>query len=172
MSLKLQLAEPKDLPRIVQIENESFADSPLTPILFPDGRSQESRNAYVETLGQQWHANTACRHVIVIDTDLDNKIIAFARWFIFIGEDVKFIKTDLKERDNAPGINEAAANEFFGGLLKLRLKLMGKKPHCRKSFPEAGGVGTDGPPSRPQRAVYRSSASATRSRDDASQVGM
>lgn len=133
MPLKLLPAEPGDLPRIVQLENEAYASSPLTPILFPDGKSQESLDAYVENLLQQWQDNSATRHVKVVDTDLNDTIISFARWLIFIGDDVKFIKTDPSERHNAPGTNEAAANEFFGGLLKTRVKLLGRNPHCCKS---------------------------------------
>jgi hypothetical protein len=132
MPLRRLLAEPDDLPRIVQLENESFADSPLTPILFPNGRSQESQDAYVKTLLQQWQDNSACRHVKVIDTDLNDKIIAFARWYLFVGDDVKFIKTDPNERQNTPGANEAAANAFFGGLLRIRIAKLGRQPHCCK----------------------------------------
>jgi hypothetical protein len=138
MPLKLLVAESGDLPRIVQLENESFADSPLTPILFPNGKSQESQDAYVENLLQQWQDNPSCRHVKIIDTDLNDKIIAFACWYIFIGDDVKFIKTDPEARNNLPGSNQAAVDEFFGGLLKIRVRLLGKNPHCRKSQPFAG----------------------------------
>jgi ribosomal protein S18 acetylase RimI-like enzyme len=130
MPLKLLPAEPGDLPRIVELENESFADSPLTPILFPNGKSQGSQSAYIETLLLQWQDNSASRHVKVIDTDLNDKIIAFARWFIFVGDDVKFIKTDPNERHHAPGSNEEAVNEFFGGLLKIRIRILGRTPHC------------------------------------------
>ncbi len=133
MPLKLQLAEPGDLPRIVQIENESFVDSPLTPIRFLNSKSAESQDANVENLLQQWQDNPTSRHVIVIDTDLNDKIIAFARWFILIGEDVKYIKTDPNERQSAPGSNEVASRELFGGLLKIRVRILGRKPHCRKS---------------------------------------
>ena len=134
MPLKLLPAEPGDLPRIVELESESFADSPLTPILYPNGRSQESQKAYVEYLLQQWQENTASRHVKVIDTDLNDKIISYAHWFVFVGNDVKFIRTDLNERHHAPGSDEAAAKEFFGGMLKIQIKLMGRNPHCCESF--------------------------------------
>jgi hypothetical protein len=143
MPLELRPAEPGDLPRIVQLEKESFADSPLTPVLFPNSRSQESQDAYVETLLQQWQDNSSSRHVKVIDTDLNDKLIAFARWFIFIGDDVKFIKTDPSERQNAPGCDEAAGNAFFGGLLKLRVQLLGRNPHCCRSCRAAGHVVSD-----------------------------
>lgn len=132
MPLKLIPAEIGHLPRIVQIENESFADSPLTPILFPNGKSEESQAAYVEILRQQWQENAASHHVVVIDTDLNDRIVAFARWFIFVGDKVSFIKTDPSERIQAPGMNEAAATEFFGGLLKFRADRLGRNPHCRK----------------------------------------
>ena len=140
MPLKLLLAESRDLPRIVQLEEDSFADSPLTPILFPNGKSLEAQDAYVEHLLQRWQDNPSCRHVKVIDTELNDKVIAFARWYIFIGDDVKYIKTDPEESKNMPGSNKAAANEFFGGLLKIRLRLLGKNPHCRKSQPHPRNV--------------------------------
>lgn len=143
MPLKLLLAEPSDLRRIVQLQNQSFADSPVTPILFPGGHSQESEDAYVETLLQRWQEKSASWHVKVIDTDLDDKIIAFANWYNFIGEDVNFIKTDPNERQNRPGSNPAAADEFFGGILRIRIKLLGKNPHCRKSQPAAAHVAAD-----------------------------
>ncbi|KAF7503835.1 hypothetical protein GJ744_003225 [Endocarpon pusillum] len=130
MPLKLLTAEPGDIPRIVQLEEEAFADSPLTPILFPDGKSQDIQDAYVENLLQQWQDNSASRTIKVIDTDLNDKIIAFARWYIFIGDDVRFIKMDPDERHNILGSNEAAGNEFFGGLLKIRARIMGRNPHC------------------------------------------
>ena len=104
----------------------------MNPILFPGGESQESQDAYLETLLQQWRENNACRHVKVIDTDMDDKIIAFACWQIFVGDDVKFIKTDPEEQQNTPGLNEAAGREFFGGLLKMRVRILGKNPHCRR----------------------------------------
>ncbi len=90
------------------------------------------QDACVETLLQQWQDNPACRTVKVFDTDLNDKIIAFARWYIFIGDDVQFIKTDPNERHNALGSNEAAGNEFFGGLMKIRARILGKTPHCCK----------------------------------------
>lgn len=136
-------AEPSDMPRIVQLQNQSFADSPVTPILFPGGHSQDADDAYVETLLQRWQ-KSASWHVKVIDTDLDDKIIAFANWYTFVGEDVKFIKTDPNERQNRPGSNPAAANEFHGGILRIRIKLLGKNPHCRKSHPAAVHVAADG----------------------------
>jgi hypothetical protein len=132
MPLKLLLAEPEDLRRIVQIEKESFADSPLTPIFFPNGTSQDSEDRSVEDYLKQWQENAACRHVKIIDTDLDDKIIAFARWFIFIGDDVKFIKTDPNERQSPAGSNQAAFRDFSGGLLEIRAKLLGRQPHCRR----------------------------------------
>ena len=145
MPLKLLLAEPGDLPLIVQLQNQSFADSPVTPILFPGGHSQSSQDASVETLLQKWQDRSACWHVKVIDTDLDDKIIAFARWYIFVGEEVKFIKTDPNEPQNRPGSNPAAAHEFYGGLVRIRAKLLGKNPHCRKSHPAAAHcIGADG----------------------------
>ena len=128
---------------MVQLEDASFADSPLTPILFPNGKSPESQDACVETLLQQWQDNTSCRHVKVIDSDLNDKIIAFARWYIFVGDDVKFIKTDPAERNSTPGSNQAAAGEFFGGLQKIRARLLGKSPHCCKSRPSAGPMRPD-----------------------------
>jgi hypothetical protein len=130
MPLRRLLAEPADLPRIIQLENESFADSPVTPFLFPNGQSRESQDAYVKGLLQQWQDNSACRHVKVIDTDLNDKIIAFARWYIFVGDDVKFIKMDPKERLAPPGANEELANTFFGGLLRIRIDKLGRQPHC------------------------------------------
>jgi len=132
MPLRRLLAEPDDLPRIVQIENESFAESPLTTVLFPTGQSQESQDAYVKSLLQQWQENSACHFVKVIDTDPNDKIIAFARWYIFVGDDVKFIK-DNNERQNPPGANEAVANAFFGGLLRIRIATLGRQPHCCES---------------------------------------
>ncbi len=134
MPLKLLPAEPGDLSHIVQLENGAFAGNPLTPILYPGGMSPESQDAYIETLLQQWQDNHACRTVKVVDTDLNDRIIAFARWYIFIGDDVKFIKTDPTERHNAPGSNEAAGNGFFGGLLKIRARILGKNPHCCEFF--------------------------------------
>jgi hypothetical protein len=130
MPLKLLAAKPGDLPRIVQLENDSFADSPLTPILFPNGRSPEAQAAYVETLLQQWHDNSSSRHAIVVDSDLNDEIIAFARWFMYIGDDVKYIKTEPGQRGNTPGCNEEAMNEFFDGMMNLRLRILGKSPHC------------------------------------------
>lgn len=134
MPLKLLTAEPGDIPRIVQLEDAAFADSPVTPILFPGGKSQDSQDTYVENLLQQWQENSASRTIKVIDTDLNGKIIAFARWYIFIGDDVRFIKLDPNERHNIPGSNEAACNEFFGGLLKIRARILGRNPHCCKLF--------------------------------------
>jgi hypothetical protein len=133
MPLRRLLAEPDDLLRIVQLENKSFADSSLTPVLFPNGQSRESQEAYVKSLLQQWQDNSACRHVKVIDTDLDDKIIAFARWYIFLDDDVKFIKTNPDERQNMPEANEAVANAFFGGLLRIRIAKLGRQPHCCES---------------------------------------
>lgn len=133
MPLQLLPAEPGDLPRIVQLEDASFADNPLTPILFPNGKSKESQDAYVEHLLQQWQDNPSGRLVKVIDTELNDLIIAFARWYIFIGDDVKFIKTDPEESITTLGSTQAAAHEFFGGLLEIRVRLLGKNPHCCKT---------------------------------------
>ena len=173
MPLKLLQAEPGDLPRIVQLENDAFADSPVTPILFPGGKSQDSQDTYVENLLQQWQANSASRTVKVIDTDLNGKIVAFARWYIFIGDDVKFIKTDPNEHQNIPGSNEAAGNDFFGGLLKIRARILGRNPYCCKLFQKKWSNFTpDKPIHSSQYAVHRSSASAAWSRDDANSMGL
>lgn len=133
MPLMLRPAEPSDLPRIVQLENASFADSPLTPILFPNGQPPDAQDAYVESLRKKWTTDTASRHMVVVDTNLDDKIIAFARWSIYVGDDVRFIKTDLSQKEPTPGSNVEAHNEYFGGLLKFRVDLLGKKEYCCKS---------------------------------------
>ena len=135
MPLELLPAEPSDLPRIVRIEIDSFADSPMTPILFPQGQPQESQDSYVESLLQEWDTNTAGRMMKVVDTDLGDKIISFARWYIYVGDDVKHIKTSPEDRHLVLGSNATAADEFFGGLLRLRYQRMGRNPHCCKWCP-------------------------------------
>lgn len=142
MPLKLVPATFSDLPKIAQIEEASFASNPLTPIFFPGDKTAETDDAYVESLLQKWQDNLALRTKTVVDTDLNDAIIAFARWFVFVGEDVRFIKTEAgvggdESGDGAsqrelPGSNPEALADFFGALAKLRMELIGERPHCCK----------------------------------------
>lgn len=138
MPLVLHPATPADLSRIVAIEIASFAPSPLTPLLNPNGHTPASTAAYISQLAAEWASNSATRVVKVVDTERgegDGEIVAFARWYVYVGGDVRFVKTVRGEgaRQMVGEGEGGAAEEFFGGLLRIRTGLMGREEHCCES---------------------------------------
>ena len=83
MPLLIRPAVEADLERIVEILFEAFAPDPLTQIMFPHGgENPEAKNKALEQNRKDFH-NPVITYMKIVDTDLNDEVIAFAKWYIY-----------------------------------------------------------------------------------------
>lgn len=121
MPLQLAPIELGDMNRAAEIERAAYSDNKFTPILFPgpfppgvlDTRGKELAQMFQEDPTGQWWK--------VIDTDLEksDQMIPFAKWNIWDPQ-----PEAKPSRGFGAGCNVEACEALFGGLLKMRQRLL------------------------------------------------
>ena len=130
MPLELQKAVDADMPRIADIYLNATA-RPWLETLAPNGISPASRNIMIEN-NRKDLCNSHCAFMKVVDTDLGNEVIAFAKWFIYRKERPKSEWDRTDSREWGPDWNLEALQEFFGQLGAKKRKHVAGMPHCCK----------------------------------------
>lgn len=153
MPLIVQPAEDSDATRIAEIERLAYADSALTPILFPGPFPPDALAMRAEGLIAQRQADPTIRWLKVVDTDT-NELIAFAKWNIInmptpwtqssqSSQQTQETQQQQQQEPNkssrqfGPGCNVEACEEFFGGIHRRRDELVGGKECCSMFNPSA-----------------------------------
>ena len=119
-----------DIPAMIRIENEAYKGSMVESILFPNGRSVEILDLQEKRALQEAREDPSVRNVKVIDTDHDNKAIAFARWRLYYGENLQYLNADPSRGAARPGANAAGQAMWNDLVRKKRIEYIGRKPHC------------------------------------------
>ncbi|KAK7221773.1 hypothetical protein V2G26_009776 [Clonostachys chloroleuca] len=90
MPLQVQEVEKADVPLLEPLRAEAFQNNPIEPFLFP--RTKQAMSAEeisnkererAERVIREWEANPFMKIFKVIDTDLDNEMIAFAMFLVY-----------------------------------------------------------------------------------------
>ena len=131
MPLELQKAVDADMPRIVDIYFEATARS-WQETMAPNGVSTVSRDIMIDNNRKNLR-DPCCAFMKVVDTDLDNEVIAFGKWFIYRNERPKSEWDREDSREWGPDWNREVLREFFGELGAKKRKHIAGRPHCCKS---------------------------------------
>lgn len=131
MPLILQEVLEGDLDKVVDVRTRAFAGDPWNEIMFPSGVAFTSKTALVERERKLFNSpNTV--FVKVLDTERENELVAFARWYIFRHERPESEWNKGPETtDWGSGANVDAIEAFMGELHEKRKKHMTGTPHCR-----------------------------------------
>ncbi|MCJ1401662.1 hypothetical protein MMC11_004879 [Xylographa trunciseda] len=130
MPLVLQPVVETDMERLMEIQNRAFSTDPWNQVMFPNGVTAASKITMVEMVRKDFH-DPHTVFVKVVDTDRENEIVSFARWYIYKQERPESEWNKPAEwRDWGPDTNNKALNDFIGALAEARRKHMAGKPHC------------------------------------------
>ncbi|KZL79382.1 acetyltransferase, partial [Colletotrichum incanum] len=125
MPIEVQTIVEADLRRCAEIEHLAFAESPFNKLLFPGPLPDDFLGFRADDLAKQLREDSTVRMFKAVDTALsgDEAIIAWSKFNIHAdGMPVP------KPRVWGPGCNEEACNQLFGGMDKMRERLMTGKP--------------------------------------------
>ncbi|MCJ1283124.1 hypothetical protein MMC26_002451 [Xylographa opegraphella] len=130
MPLVLQPIVEADMERATEIQNRAFSNGLWEQVVFPNGISAAVTAIMVERARKDFHDPNIVFWKVV-DTDHDNEMISFAKWYIYKQERPESEWNKPQERiDWGPDVNNEALNEFVGALSEKRKKLMAGAPHC------------------------------------------
>ena len=129
MPLTLQRAVESDIDRIVDIQFTAFAANPMNQVLFGDPVPPD-----VIVKSKEWTRedmrNPAITYMNAVDTERNNEIVGFAKWYIYRDERSESELNKKEDREWGEGTNLELANKFFGGMQESRKRNMGGKAHC------------------------------------------
>jgi len=130
MPLELHPLQPEDLEAWVRIHYLAFKNSTVA-CLWRSEPSPASFSIVAKSRGRDMLEHTPQAHYYkVIDTDLDNKLIAVAEWRIYDKErSEEEVKADFTLPDPIPEDCRAAREKFMEGIFKARWEIMGTRPH-------------------------------------------
>ncbi|KAL9114194.1 MAG: hypothetical protein Q9187_007512, partial [Circinaria calcarea] len=123
MPLLLQPVVEADAPRLPDIQFAAFGEDPFMAIMFPQTPSDDSKQKAVERTYTDFK-DPYITLMKVVDTDLDNTIVAFARWHIYRLERPESEWNTEKKRDWGQGINVDVADAFFTAIQQKRKRIM------------------------------------------------
>jgi len=130
MPLLLRMAVEADIDQILDIQYEANDSDPWHQTLFPNGISTATRNMTREHARTAMQTDPHTHYVVVVDTDLNDEIIAFAKWMIYKQERPESEWNKADTRKWPEDTNLEAISAFFGPLLEKRRKYMAGSPFC------------------------------------------
>jgi hypothetical protein len=125
MPLEVQPLTEADAPAFVAIQYAAFR-SAFARHAFPLTRGQEQIDQDVEKHRKSMREDADVHFLKVVDTDLDNKIIACAKWRI--NEEERTQEEFEKSLGSVQDDWTPVLKEFYGWLTEMRKKWMGTKP--------------------------------------------
>ncbi|CAH0000557.1 unnamed protein product [Clonostachys byssicola] len=142
MPLQVQEVEKADVPLLEPLRVEAFQTNPIEPFLFP--RTQQAISAdeiskkereRAERVIKEWEASPFMKIFKVIDTDLDNEMIAFAMFLVYRNDEeakeIKIRHADEIESLFGDRVNLEVARDFLGRLWEVKARVVGKTPHVQ-----------------------------------------
>jgi len=136
MPLEIQrITDPSDFDAFVDIQIAAFADGGgMTALLSPNPAPADYRQKIVDRQIQSFNEEPDVVYLKVIDTDLNGKIIAAAKWRINTKErteeEVQKMYPQLDEKDK----NNQVLVDFWAFLGRVRKQYMGTKPFYCESY--------------------------------------
>jgi hypothetical protein len=133
MPLELRIIEDEsDLAEFQRIMTSAFSAGGMTAYMVNLNPTPEEKQKSVDKHIKSWREEPDITYLKVIDTDLDGKMIAGAKWRI---NDKERTQDQIKAMLPIPGPEEAekpAMQDFMRYLARVRLEYMGTKPfYCK-----------------------------------------
>jgi hypothetical protein len=167
MAIIIRDVTDADLVRACEIEGAAYADSPLSPVLFPGPFPPEAKRQRVPLLIEMRNNDATAQYLQAYDEET-GQLIAFAKWHVYDSPEAAATAFQ-PSRIFGPGANKEACEEFFTGLTSKKNELIGDRAHLCKLLPSSvlAHVNSD----RPAHAPYRSSFPRTGRRRTTRRVG-
>jgi hypothetical protein len=133
MPLELRIIEDEsDFAEFQRIMTSAFSTGGMTAYMVNLNPTPEEKQKSVDKHIKSWREESDITYLKVIDTDLDGKMIAGAKWRI---NDKERTQDQIKAMLPVPGPDEAerpAMQDFMHYLTRVRLEHMGTKPfYCK-----------------------------------------
>ena len=132
MTLKVVDATETDIPEMIRMELSAYKESLGENLLFPQGRSPEMLQSLAENLLKAAREDPSVKNIKVIDLDNHHRPIAFARWHLYIGENVQHSRTDTSQGAAIPGADPIGLAIWNDVVRKRRYEHIGTVQHCCK----------------------------------------
>ena len=130
MPLKVVDATDADVPMMIQIENAALKGSVGESLFYPNERSPETLALQEEEMLKEMREDPCVRNIKVIDTDDDNKPIAFARWRLYYGSNAQCLNNIPSGKTATPGADPAGLAMWNNVVRKRRMEHINRTPHC------------------------------------------
>lgn len=145
MPLNVANATEADIPEIIRIDNAAYKGSMGESLFFPNQRSPEILDLQEKHVLKEAREDPSVRNVKVIDTDHNDKPIAFARWHLYYGDKLRYLNAHPSQKAAEPGADPAGLAMWEDIVRKKRIEYIGKTSHCYLSnlttHPEDQGRG-------------------------------
>ncbi|KAK2009861.1 acetyltransferase [Colletotrichum eremochloae] len=125
MAIEIQTVVEADLRRCAEIEHLAFAESPLNQVLVPGPLPENMVEVRADEIAKQLREDPTVRMFKAVDTALsgDESIIGWCKFNVHADG-----MPEPKPREWPSGFNLEACRMMFGGLDKMRKRLMAGKP--------------------------------------------
>lgn len=131
MPLELHVIENEsDLAEFTRIQTAAFSTGGMTAYMVDPNPTAADLQKSVGKHIKSWREESDVTYLKVIDTDLDGKMIAGAKWRI---NEKERTQEQIQGMLPVPGADEAskpAMQDFMNYLARVRLEYMGTKPYC------------------------------------------
>lgn len=130
MPLKMVEATVVDIAEMIRIEHAAFKGSVRERMLFPHGRDTEALDLQVNNILEEMRVDPSVRNIKVIDTDHDDRSIAYARWHLYFGDNEQYIRAGSSRATAIAGADPAGQAMWNDVVRVRRHEYIGGKPHC------------------------------------------
>jgi GNAT superfamily N-acetyltransferase len=128
MPLHLLPATLSDIPTLTNIHLSAFMLVRINQALYPKGLTQPILTATESRHRTTFLHDPTARYIKIIDTDRNNKTIAFAEFHLFLTPEEEASRQDLKPKTWPEDTNLALATEYWGHIVAARRRMEGV-PH-------------------------------------------
>ena len=130
MPLEIRPLQPEDVEAWVRLLYLAFENTTVA-CLWRSEPSPASYSIMAKSRGRELLEHSpGVHHYKVVDTELDNKLIAVAAWRIYDKErSEEEVKSEFTLPDPVPEECRPAQDKFMAGIFKAKWEIMGTKPH-------------------------------------------
>src|SRR6186713_1270174 len=127
MPLEIHLATAADMEDLARIQTSAFKSSPMVDFLFPNPLTEDALKGIAEKHIKSLDEPDVT-YLKVIDTDLDGKMIAGAKWRINEKEKHREDWEKILPKPSKEDEGNQARVDFYAYLCRVRTKYIGGKP--------------------------------------------